>query len=300
LPTAHKDHSTPILGLVHLTDSAKKFARAILPTRFWTELRLLRLRYTMSSYKHRRIRHSYGGYQLELELIDPMGADWYDHDWPELPEIAFLKRHRLTAGARVFDVGAHQCVVALMLAKIVGPDGLVLAIEANPQNCMAGERNLKLNGADNCRLLHAAGSSCSGTLQFNRTINGQVDDGTGEWGQMTVNAVSIDDLSAAHGVPDVLFIDVEGFECKVLEGARKTLASQPDCFVEVHVGIGLEKFGGSVERLLELFPAGYQFYAGTEKKAFSPLRKGDEVLMQRFFLLAIHSDLAAGNGKKHA
>ena len=52
----------------------------------------------------------------------------------------------------------------------------------------------------------------------------------------------------------MLFIDVEGFECEALRGATKTLAHGPDCYVEVHGGIGLEKFGGSVEAVLAYFP----------------------------------------------
>jgi FkbM family methyltransferase len=268
----------------------KAFIKAIVPKPLWNRLRMLRMRYTLASYRHRRVRHNYGGYELEVELADPMGAGWYDHDWPELPEIAFLKRRRLRAGARVFDIGAHQCVVALMLAKTVGPDGFVLAVEANPENCAAGERNRQLNQVQNCRVLHAAGAEHSGTLTFNRGSNGHVDDGTGDWGTMEVKAVSIDDLAAENGVPDVLFVDVEGFECAVLQGARQTLAHGPDCFVEAHVGVGLEKFGGSVERLLSLFPAGYQFFVAPPEGAFVSLEEGAAVMRDRFFLIAARQD----------
>jgi FkbM family methyltransferase len=267
----------------------KQLIKAIVPKVLWTQLRMLRQRYRRVSYRHRRVRHTYGGHELELELIDPMGADWYDHDWPELPEIAFLKRHRLQRGARVFDIGAHQCIVAMMLAKTVGPDGFVLAVEANPDNCAAGDRNRKLNGIDNCQVLHAAGAARSETVIFNRGPNGQVDDGTGAWGRMEVQGVSVDDLAAAHGVPDLLFIDVEGFECALLEGAQKTLASGPDCFVEAHVGVGLETYGGSVERILSLFPAGYEFFVAPPEGAFVPLTEDTAVVRQRFFLVAIQS-----------
>lgn len=205
---------------------------------------MLRMSRMLASYQHKRVRHNYGGFDLEVELIDPMGAGWYDHDWPELPEIALLKQHGLRPGARVFDIGAHQCVVAMMLSKTVGPQGFVLAVEASPENCDAGEQNRKLNEIDNCRILHAAGAAKSGSLIFNRGTNGQVDDGTGEWGQIEVEAYSVDDLANRFGAPDVLFIDVEGFECELLRGAQKTLDNRPDCFVEVHVKAGLEKFGG--------------------------------------------------------
>lgn len=267
----------------------KQLIKAIVPKPVWTQLRMLRLRYTRASYRHRRVRHTYGGHELELELIDPMGAGWYDHDWHELAEITLLKRHRLQRGAKVFDIGAHQCVVAMMLAKTVGPDGFVLAVEANPDNCAAGERNKKLNGIDNCQILHAAGAARSGTAIFNRGPNGQIDNGSGEWGRMEVPAVSVDDLAAVHGVPDLLFIDVEGFECELLQGAQKTLASGPDCFVEAHVGVGLETYGGSVEKILSLFPAGYEFFVAPPEGAFVPLTGDTAVVKQRFFLVAVQA-----------
>jgi FkbM family methyltransferase len=134
---------------------------------------------------------------------------------------------------------------------------------------------------DSCRhrrVQHGAGAEHSGTLTFNRGSNGHVDDGSGDWGTMEVKAVSIDDLAAENRVPDVRFVDVEGFECEVLRGARQMLAHGPDCFVEAHVGVGLEKFGGSVERLLSLFPAGYQFFVAPPEGAFVSLEEGAAAL----------------------
>ena len=67
-------------------------------------------------YPARVVRHTYAGVPLEIEIADQTAADWYDRDWArsaEFKEITLLKRHRLKPGARVFDVGAHQCIVAL-------------------------------------------------------------------------------------------------------------------------------------------------------------------------------------------
>lgn len=265
----------------------KQFVKAIVPKRWWNRLRVLRVRYMRARFRRRRVRHNYGGFDLEVELVDPMGAGWYDHDYAELHEVALLKQHGLRPGARVFDIGAHQCVVAMMLAKTVGQQGFVLAVEASPENCQAGEQNRKLNGIENCRILHAAGAAQSGKLTFNRGTNGQVDDGSGDWGKIEVDAYSVDDLANQFGAPDVLFIDVEGFECELLRGAQKTLAAMPDCFVEVHVNAGLEKYGGSVSKLLNLFPAGYQFFAASPDRPFAPLKEDSAVLLDRFFLVAI-------------
>jgi FkbM family methyltransferase len=217
-----------------------------------------------------------------------MSAGWYDHDVDEQPEITFLRRHRLTTGARCFDLGAHQCVVAVALAQIVGPEGQVVAVEANRHNATVGVRNKELNRCDNLQILHAAAADKSGVLVFNTGLNGQVDDGSGAWGRAEVPALTVDELTDRFGPPDLLFIDVEGFECRVLDGAVKTLDRTPDCFVEVHVGVGLEKFGGSVDRVMQYFPRErYSLYMMPLGGEPVPFAEGNPLTTSRFFLFAL-------------
>jgi hypothetical protein len=66
------------------------------------------------------------------------------------------------------------------------------------------------------------------------------------------------------------------------------LESGADFAVEVHVNHGLEKLGGSVDRLLSYFPAGrFTVTARAEADdAFRPLTAGDPLTRDRFFLLA--------------
>jgi hypothetical protein len=55
--------------------------------------------------------------------------------------------------------------------------------------------------------------------------------------------------------PQVIYIDVEGYESEVLAGAVKTVKHSLDFYIEVHAGCGLETFGGTVDKLLTLLPA---------------------------------------------
>ncbi len=105
---------------------------------------------------------------------------------------------------------------------------------------------------------------------------------------MSVASVTLDELATRHGTPGLVMIDVEGAECMVLKGGERVLQSGADFAVEVHVNIGLEKLGGSVEDLLSFFPADrFNVAARAEADAsFRPLAPGDPLMRDRFFLLA--------------
>ena len=102
-----------------------------------------------------------------------------------------------------------------------------------------------------------------------------------------MTSVSIDSLGDEFGAPDVVFVDVEGYECQVLDGGKKALAADTDFFVEVHIGAGLEQHG-SVEKLLRYFPAPKYslFWSPAEKTDFQPLTDRSEAPNERFFLVA--------------
>ena len=254
----------------------------------WTTLRLWRLRRSIDAYSPRVAKHRFGGVDLRVSLRDPLAAGWYDRDWETLSEIAELGRHRLRPGARVFNIGAHQGIVALMLHEAVSPGGHVVAIELSAHNARIAEENRLLNGVAGVTVVNAAVARVDGTITVNEGLNGQVDDGTGQWGLVTVPSISIDSLSHNYGQPDVLFIDIEGYEVEALRGASETLAARPDLFVEVHVNHGIENFGGTAEDVLNILrPLGYSFVVANEtRKVFLSIEQSLEVLSDRFFLIA--------------
>lgn len=274
----------------HMT-SSPGLLRRILPRPLWARLRTMRAQRRLAAFSRRVVRHTYGGFPLDVVIADPVAADWYDHDVPLPPELALLQRGRLGPGARVFDLGAHQGIVALMLARIVESAGQVVAVEAVAHNVRHAEENRTRNGADNIVVLHAAAAERSGTLQFEDGGGSHVATSAGEWSATTVAAVTVDGLAERFGPPDVLYIDVEGYEQHVLDGAGQTLERlRPDCFVEMHVAAGLELFGGSIGGVLAHFPTDrYEVFVrdASDGAEFVPAGCDVAARTSRFFLVAL-------------
>jgi FkbM family methyltransferase len=249
-------------------------------------------------FKPRVVDHTYAGHPMRVEICSGYGLV-YDQDWPELAELAMLKRHRLGPGATVFNLGANHGVIALMLAHAVGPEGRVVALEANPYDARAAARNAQLNEAHQLICVNAAVAEKRGEVTFG--LGGEVDDGTGKVGSMRIPAVSIDDLAAEHGAPDVVVMDVEGYELRALAGAESTLERRPDWFVEVHGDEDIGRYGGSVGAVVDAFTSrGYWCLAAKDglgnlpdgrlvsQTRFRPLEEADDLLAGgRFFLIAL-------------
>ena len=266
----------------------KEVIRSVVPAGTWDWLRVLRVRFTILTARPRWERHNFGGVMLDVELGDPIARGCYDHDSPELPELRFLKQYGLQPGATVFDIGAHQCVIAMMIAKVVEP-GLVLAVEGNGYNASVGKRNKERNGISNLEVIHGAGGSKPGEINFSENWNGQVNLGSPDVGNVKVRCYTIDELSRLYGAPQVLFIDVEGFEGEVLTGANETLTTFPDCFVEVHVG-KMENYHVDPESIVAYFSREhYRLYwrIDEEGEVFRELQEGDPLPNVRFFLVAV-------------
>jgi FkbM family methyltransferase len=268
----------------------RSFAHAVVPTplRRWLQRRNVERK--VSRYAKHVVSHRYGKVTLQIELADPLAAGWYDRDWPELPELTLLGQHRLQEGARVFNLGAHQGVVGLMLGHRVGANGQVVVVEPNPHNHAMCARNIALNRMPWVVPHQAAVADYDGELSFNAGLNGQAGELSDYAGLMRVPSVTLDTLTAKYGPPDVVFLDVEGFECRALASASRTILAKPDWFVEVHLGFGLEAAGGSVEKLLAHFPesAFTRFVHADDDVECIPLESAPAgKLKKRFFLTAI-------------
>lgn len=234
----------------------KSLARQLVPRPLWRRLRAWKMQRIVSCFRPYLVEHDYSGVRLKLKIADPLARGWYDHPWEPMHEVDLLRSAGLGPGARVFDVGAHQGVVAMILAHHVGPAGEVVAVEALPHNAQMCEANRDLNRLLQVRVESAAIADFPGELGVTTDLNAHVGHRTSTITTVRVPAITIDELSDRYGPPDVLFIDVEGYECHALRGARQVLARSPDCYVEIHQGCGLEAAGGTLAEVFAYFPPG--------------------------------------------
>jgi FkbM family methyltransferase len=166
-------------------------------------------------------------------------------------------------GDVVFDIGAHLGKYVVGFADRLQGQGTIVAFEANPVTAAHLDEIVSLNGlSDLVRVVHAAVGQQAGILSM--TIHGDGCDAAqslaaGAGPAVEVRMTTVDRFVEESGlVPRLIKIDVEGYELKVLEGARQTLLEHaPVVCCEIHPR-QLDALGASapaVERFLA--DAGY-------------------------------------------
>jgi FkbM family methyltransferase len=151
------------------------------------------------------------------------------------PEVRDIFRTVLRTDAVAIDVGANVGWHTLLMARLVGDAGRVLAVEANPSVRNRLQENLSLNGFRHVEVVPCALAEAERTLKFHAPAvddpdagNGHVvADNTGPHADtMNIRARPLDSVvfEAKLARVDLIKIDVEGFEWPVLQGAEKTVA----------------------------------------------------------------------------
>jgi FkbM family methyltransferase len=266
----------------------KRLTRQLLPHALYRVYRARRIARLIAGYQARETEHSYHGEVLRVHLADPLAEGWYDHDATEFGELTFLSDIGvLHPDVLVFDLGAHQGIVALVIARRVEPGGRVIAVEAERHNATVAEKNRNLNHAHNMEVVCAAVTGSSGACHFAEGLNGSVDRRT-SYGNALVRSVTVDELAARYGMPGLVFLDVEGYEGHALHGATKTIGQGATCFfVEMHDRMDgyephdiLDMLDGYVIFVSSFAPHGYEFH---------PLES--DLPTGRFYLVAVPDGL---------
>ena len=144
-------------------------------------------------------------------------------------------------GDHVLDLGANIGFHTLALARRVGPEGRVTSVEPQRYCFQLLCANVTLNQLTNVQCLRAAAGDAAGfctvpVIDPLARVNAGATEvmlSPGAEGVDRVSLVTVDSLDLERC--DLVKIDTEGFEVRVLEGAMATLSRcRPVLYVEVH------------------------------------------------------------------
>lgn len=161
------------------------------------------------------------------------------------PLLLRLAEQLVAAGSSVWDVGANVGLFSVAAASRAGRSGAVLAIEADAWlvSLLRQTAQLQSPEAAPIEVVPAAAAELDGIARFciaqrARSSNHLAGFGHSQTGGVaetqTVAALRLDTLLGTARAPDVIKIDVEGAECRVLRGAARVLAEvRPTVVCEV-------------------------------------------------------------------
>ena len=159
----------------------------------------------------------------------------------EVPSIQYVRSAPLS-GTTVLDIGANKGAFSIYMSRAVGPQGKLIAFEAQPElgrHLEAVKQSFKL---DNMMIVNKGLSSGSGILTMRRSEAGSGmasfhSAASAGLQELDIPVVRLDDYVHEHALGPVRFIkcDVEGHELEVFKGGERLLRrDRPTILFECH------------------------------------------------------------------
>lgn len=200
------------------------------------------------------IEHAATGRLAGMRIMLPVGWDdvYVGHSYED--DVTSALERLVHAGSTCVDAGAHFGYFTLLLARLVGPKGRVVAFEVEHENAELVRRNIRLNGLDPwVTVERLAVSDSSGPVELFAARSG----GSSEWtidaefaaredaepgtrrAAAIVRSVSLDEYFGRQETVDLIKMDIEGAEAKALPGMKRLLAeARPVIVLEFHREVG--------------------------------------------------------------
>ena len=137
-------------------------------------------------------------------------------------------------GMTFLDVGANLGYYTALAARAVGPNGRVLAVEPDPDSFGYLEQTIAANAVGNVEAFPVAASDAPAILPLYISTDNRGDNrlyaSDGERPQVEVKARPLDALLRENKIDtvDLIKIDVQGYEPKVIAGLRETITASPN------------------------------------------------------------------------
>lgn len=169
-------------------------------------------------------------------------------------------------GDTIVEIGANVGTETIGFSDIVGPTGRVLAFEPLPANLKILQDALKKRQYDNIEIYPLAVGAFNQQVHFSVPSNPE-HSGVGyvvnhleaaRHETVEVTCITLDSFLQASVCPQLIYMDVEGFEIQVLRGAYKMITThKPVLILEASRKL-LKRAGFSVEDLYnEIIHLGY-------------------------------------------
>ena len=145
------------------------------------------------------------------------------------PNETDIIRKLLRPGYTFVDVGANDGYFSLLASSLVGESGKVIALEPTPDIAAELRANIHLNGFKNISVLERAASDVTGELTLTTPLgagSGMTTFRSVAGRSWRVKADRLDVLLSDSPPPNVVKVDVEGAELKVLRGMEGLLKGE--------------------------------------------------------------------------
>ncbi len=144
------------------------------------------------------------------------------------PHVAKAITEKLKPGMVFVDIGANIGYFSLLAAKLIGPNGRVLAFEPYQYNVKLLYLNARINGFENIEIFPCALADKRSLFAYdNMASNGVISELNADLDTLLsttlVSSVAIDEALQDVNRMDIIKIDVEGAEYLALSGGRRLL-----------------------------------------------------------------------------
>jgi FkbM family methyltransferase len=144
------------------------------------------------------------------------------------PGIAAVLSRCVKPGMAVVDIGANIGYLTMLLASLVAPSGLVVAVEPNPENNKLLEASRRVNGFDQVLVIQAAAGRHTALLALNVSYsNGTTTELPSDldaiFASRLVPCLALDAILPKDRRIDLVKIDAEGAELNALIGLSQTI-----------------------------------------------------------------------------
>jgi FkbM family methyltransferase len=157
-------------------------------------------------------------------------AEWRDK------ELAIF-RSLVPPGSTVVDVGANLGFITVILSGLVGSQGTVVAFEPSSRTFSKLERTIEMNRLSNVRAINAGCGDKAETLELHNIAGSSGNASIVGKGPLRehIQVVRLDDVpELKERSIELIKVDTEGFEHRVLDGARRLIAeNKPILYLEM-------------------------------------------------------------------